>query len=99
MPRFVFAKPRDHGLDTAGLHPWRQDVLQRVRARGIGIGIAIDVDAARLGVGDHGQRLRGLAPIVHAGAFEVHDLDMHAALLADRDRFRDRLDHFVGLVA
>ena len=99
LPRFVLPKPRDHRLDTAGLHPWRQNVLQRVRARGIRIGIAIDVDAARLGVGDHGQRLRGLAPIVHAGAFEMHDLDMHAALLADRYCLRDRLDHFVGLVA
>ena len=29
----------------------------------------------------------------------MHDLDMHAALLADRDGFRHRLDHFVGLVA
>ncbi len=29
----------------------------------------------------------------------MHDLDMHAALLADRDCLGDRLDHFVGFVA
>ena len=29
----------------------------------------------------------------------MHDLDMHATLLADFDRFRHRLDHFVRFVA
>ena len=29
----------------------------------------------------------------------MHDLDMHAALFADCDRFLDRLDHFVRFIA
>jgi N-acyl-D-amino-acid deacylase len=68
----IVAEPRQHRLDAARLHPWRQQVLQRVRSGGIGIGIAVDVEAARPGVGDHAERGRGLTPIVHAGAFEMH---------------------------
>ena len=92
-------EPLQHRLDAAGLHPLRQEVLERVAAGGIGIGIAVDVEPARLGRGDHVERARGLAPIVHARAFEVHDLDMDAALLRDLDRLRDRLQHLVRLVA
>ena len=48
---------------------------------------------------DHRERRRGLAPIVDARALEMHDLDMHAALLGDGDGFLDRLDHFVRFIA
>ncbi len=89
----------DHGRHAAGLHPLRHQVLQRVGTGGVGMGVAIDIDAARLGVGDHLQAARGLAPIVHAGAFEMHDLDMDLADLRDMDRFLDRFDHMVRFIA
>ena len=84
----------EHRFDSARLHPGRQNVLQRIGAGGIGIGIAIDVEPARLGGGDHLQRLCGLAPIVCAGALEMDDLDMHAALLGHVDRLRERLQNW-----
>ena len=79
-------QPLEHRRHAAGLHPLRQQVLQRVGAGGIGIGVAIDVEAARLGVGDHLERLARLAPVVGARAFEMHDLDMDAARVRDVDR-------------
>ena len=89
----------EHRRHAAGLHPLRQQVLQRVGAGGIGVGVAIDVEAARLGGGDHLQRLPRLAPVVGARAFEMHDLDMDAASFRDVDRLLQRLDHLAGLVA
>ncbi len=92
-------EPRQHRLDAAGLHPLRHQVLERIAAGRVRVGIAVDVEAARLGGRDHLQRPFGLAPIVGAGAFEVHDLDMHAALLGDLDCFRERVEHLVRFVA
>ena len=77
--RLRLPQPLEHRRHAAGLHPLRQQVLQRIGAGGVGVGVAIDVEAARPGVGDHLQRGRGLAPVVDAGALEVHDLDMDAA--------------------
>ena len=45
------------------------------------------------------DRARTLRPVVRAGGLEVIDLDRHAALRADRDRFVDRLEQLVGLGA
>jgi hypothetical protein len=42
---------------------------------------------------------RGLAPIVCSRALEVHDLDVDAARLGNRDRFLDRFQHLVRFVA
>ena len=92
-------QPLEHRRHAAGLHPLRQQVLQRIGAGGVRVGVAIDVEAARLGVGDHLERGFGLAPVVGARAFEMHDLDMHVAVLGDVDRLLHGVEHLVRLVA
>ena len=99
LARLGSFEPLEHRRHAAGLHPLRHQILQRIAAGGIGIGIAVDVEAARLGGRDHVERARGLAPVVGARAFEVHDLDMHAACLGDGDRFLHRFQHLVRFVA
>ena len=92
-------EPLEHRRHAAGLHPLRQEVLQRVGACGIGIGVAVDVEAARLRIRDHLERGPGLAPVVGARALEVHDLHMHAAGFGHVDRLLHRVEHVIGLVA
>ena len=90
---------RQHVGHAAGLHPLRQQIFQRIAADIIRIGIAIDVDAARLGRGDHVQGLCRFPPVVEAGAFEVHDLDVNLAGFRDVDRFLQRVEDLVQFVA
>ena len=92
-------EPLQHGVDAARLHPLRQQVLERIAAGGVRIGVAVDVEPARLGGRDHVERARRLAPVVRARALEVHDLDVHAAGLGDRDRLLDRFQDLARFVA
>jgi hypothetical protein len=92
-------EPLQHRLDAAVLYPLRHQVLERVAAGGIGIEIAVDVEAARLGSCDHVERTRRLAPVVHAGALEVHDLDVHVADVGDLDRLFERFQHLARFIA
>lgn len=99
LARLGEAQALQHGRHPAGLDPLRHQVLQRIAAGGIRIGIAIDFEPARLGLRNHVERARGLAPVVHPRALEMHDLDMHAAVLRHIDRFCERLDHVVGFIS
>ena len=47
------SQPFQHRRHAAGLHPLRQEVLQRVRARRVRVGVAVDIEAARFCIGDH----------------------------------------------
>jgi hypothetical protein len=45
------------------------------------------------------SRARAALPQLSSPELEVHDFDVHAARLGDRDRFCDGVQHFVGFVA
>src|SRR5215471_2535598 len=77
----------EHSGHAILLHPGRQQVPEGIRCYRVGILIAIEAHAALTCRFDCRQKLRGSAPIITAGEFEMSDLHVDIAGLTYGDGF------------